>query len=284
MIEILSDELIKQYTAQQQIGIWKTHHTMLVFESNYIISSSKIAAFDMEGTLINTNPNNNSDWLLLNSFVSSRLQDLHSSGYEIVIFVNQVDLCMNNDTSKVKSQSQWQLKIEMIFIALKVPIQLFTSTCNDEYRKPRTAMWRDFIWLLTDGINIDYKASFYVSKNKKENFSDINIHFAAHIPLSCDSSEQQFTNDSSNITMKHFNVIQTVRISNMADAVWRLMSGFFYIHKWHPQISAIEEIDDEQPFIEHRVIFVGEMIDTIEQLQVLDNHNREYQYKNMGGN
>ena len=81
MAEKLSDILKKQYDVQQQMGIWKMRDTMLIFESKDIVSSSKIASFDLEDTLITTNPNNNSDWHLLNAFVVSRLEDLHSSGY-----------------------------------------------------------------------------------------------------------------------------------------------------------------------------------------------------------
>ncbi|CAF1674227.1 unnamed protein product, partial [Adineta ricciae] len=275
-----------QYTTQAQIGTWQMRDTMLVFESNDIISSSKIASFELENTLIKTNPNNDSDWNLLNNFVTSRLQDLHRSAYKIVIFTNQIDFCMTIDTdntAKLELQRRWQTKIEMIVKALQIPLQIFTSTCNDDYHKPRTAMWRDFTWLFNNGYDIDYKSSFHVVWSKQNDFSDSNIQFAANIPLSYYFPEQQFTKDSSHITKKHFNVIQTVRISDTADAIWKLVGGFFNIHEWHPQISATE-IDDQNTFIKRRVIFADEMIDTIEQLQILDNEKRHYQYKNVGGN
>ncbi|CAF1374367.1 unnamed protein product [Adineta ricciae] len=279
MAEMLSDKLKRQYTSQHRVGTWKTRQSMLVFESDGIVSCSKIAAFDLEGTLIHTNPNNVSNWYLFNSFVRSRLQHLHSDGYKIVIFTDQA-----NVTSKLEFQLQWQSKIEMIATALKVPIQLFSSTTNDDYRTPRVAMWRDFTWLFNDGINIDYKASFYVSKYRRENFSDVHIQFAANIPLAYYSSDQQFTNASSYPTVRHFNIIQTVRISNTAEVVWKLIGGFFSIHKWHPQISACEKVDDpQQLFVKRRLVFFGQIIETIEQLQVLDNYKREYQYKNIGG-
>ncbi|CAF0885106.1 unnamed protein product [Adineta steineri] len=287
MAEMLSDKLIQQYTVQRSSGIWKIRDTMLVFESSDITSSTKIASFDLEATLISTNPRNSSDWHLLNTFVGPRLEDLHSSGYKIVIFTSQLDLCNNNnntpDTSIFESKRQWQLKIEMITIALKVPVQIFTSTCNDDYHKPRTAMWRDFTWLFNDGVSIDHKASFYVAWRDQADLFDNNVQFAANIPLQYYTTEQQFTNNTSSINKQHFNVIQTVRISATADAVWKLIGGFFDIHKWHPQISATE-FDDQQTAIKRRVIFAGEMIDTIEQLQILDDHKREYQYKNVGGN
>ncbi|CAF1439595.1 unnamed protein product [Rotaria sordida] len=288
MAEMLSDRLLKQYTTQQQIGIWKMRDTMLVFESKDSSSNSKIASFDLEETLTSTNPLNESDWHLLNAFVVPRLNDLYSHGYKIVVFTNQPNLCRNNsndDTSLLNNRLRWQFKVETIVRVLEVPIQIFISTCYDDYHKPHATMWHDFVWQFNSGVSINYKASFYVGhKTKLDELSNINAQFAANIPLAYYLPEQQFNNDSFSKSMKRFNVIQTVQIPASADIVWNLIGGFFDIHKWHPQILATE-MDDQQPMpIKRRIIFANEMIDTIEQLDFLDNRRREYQYINVGGN
>ncbi|CAF3329338.1 unnamed protein product [Rotaria sp. Silwood2] len=288
MAEMLSDRLIQQYTIQPQIGTWKMRDTVLIFESKDSSSHSKIASFDLEQTLISTNPNNESDWYLLNAFIVPQLKDLNSHGYKIVIFMNQPNLCSNNsndDTSQLNIRLHWQSKIETIVKALEVPMQIFISTCYDDYHKPHATMWHEFAWQFNGGVGIDYKASFYVGhKTKLDDLSDINAQFAANIPLAYYLPEQQFSNHSLSKSMKRFNVIQTVQIPASADIVWNLIGGFFDIHKWHPQILATE-MNDHQPMpIKRRVIFANQMIDTVEQLDFLDNHRREYQYINVGGN
>ncbi|UJR19268.1 hypothetical protein I4U23_022397 [Adineta vaga] len=259
MAEILSDKLIKQYSKNQQIGIWKQRHTMFIFQSYDLISTSKIAAFDFDKILMNK---------------SQQLQNLFLSGYKIIIFMNEIHLGFLNNNLLL----EWQLSIEMFVMTLQIPVQIFISTSNDEYHKPEIKMWKDFIWLFNDGKNIDYKSSFYVSKSNPENFTDINSQFAANIPLSYYSFEQQF---AFNKTMKHFNVIQTIRIGNTVGIVWNLIGRFFYIHKWHPNISMTDQIDEQT----RRISFNGHIIgDSIEQLEILDNQKREYQFRNIGGN
>jgi len=59
--------------------------------------SNKIAAFDLDGTLITTKskrrfPKDKDDWRLLNEKVALKLRCLDKEGYTIVVFTNQKNL------------------------------------------------------------------------------------------------------------------------------------------------------------------------------------------------
>lgn len=74
---------------------------------------TKIAAFDLDGTLIRPKsglkfPRNASDWTFLRRDIKSRLSTLVDSGYAIVIVSNQ------NYASKPAKLDEWQLKMSSI--------------------------------------------------------------------------------------------------------------------------------------------------------------------------
>ncbi|KAF1804956.1 polynucleotide kinase 3 phosphatase-domain-containing protein [Mucor lusitanicus] len=157
---------------------------------------SKIAAFDLDGTLIATKSGrvfakDEHDWKWWDSVVPRRIEALHGEGFKIVIFSNQNGL--NND-NKIKG---FQRKIESILRQVDSPVLVMAAMKKDKYRKPMTGMWE---WLEhnNDDVSIDKSQSFYVGdaagradgwkpKYKKDHscgdrkFAD-NINIAFHTP------------------------------------------------------------------------------------------------------
>jgi len=125
-----------------------------------INSPAKIAAFDMDGTLIKTksgrlHPINRGDWLWWHESVPKKLKGLHNDGYKIVIFTNQAGIAKGRtsyDTiaGKIKDMSR----------DLGLPIQAFIAGDTNQYRKPHARMWEEMVENHNEGAEI--KKAFYV--------------------------------------------------------------------------------------------------------------------------
>lgn len=125
---------------------------LYVFTSKYVKSSKKIAAFDMDGTLIKTksgkvHPVDTNDWQIAFPNVGQKLKELLTDGYKIVILSNQAPI--GNGRVKIED---FKKKIENIVSKLNVPIQAYIATGKGFYRKPTTGMWK----VLTEKVSIDY--------------------------------------------------------------------------------------------------------------------------------
>ena len=79
-------------------AVWKSHHNneLLVLDSNER-NVDKIAAYDMDGTLITTVSGrvfakDMNDWKILYPEVPAKLRKLHEDGYRIVIVSNQAGI------------------------------------------------------------------------------------------------------------------------------------------------------------------------------------------------
>lgn len=109
----------------------------LVFTSRGTKGSERIAAYDMDQTLIKTKsgrvfPISIEDWQLNLSEVPGKLKKLHENGFKIAVFTNQAGVEHNKITiPEVKK------KIMMIRSRLDIPMQFFISTGSTKYRKPR---------------------------------------------------------------------------------------------------------------------------------------------------
>lgn len=113
-----------------------------VFTSQGIQPSAKIAAFDMDGTLIKTKsgkvyPVSMNDWELAFSTIQKKLKEKFEEGYKIVILTNQA--AIGNGRVKIED---FKRKIENIIEKLQVPVQAFIATGKGIYRKPATGMWK----------------------------------------------------------------------------------------------------------------------------------------------
>ncbi|VDM71707.1 unnamed protein product [Strongylus vulgaris] len=78
-------------------GKWESKHldAVLIFTHNQCEPRAKIAAFDMDGSLVSTKsgrvyPVNNNDWRMTFNETAPRIKKLYDEqGYKIVIFTNQ---------------------------------------------------------------------------------------------------------------------------------------------------------------------------------------------------
>ena len=116
--------------------VWKSVHNDLihVLDAGDVQSSKKIAAYDMDGTIITTKSGrvfalDHKDWrLLYENRIREKLESLYSDGYKIVIITNQAGLARG----KLKLED-FRNKVEDIVTSLnrgnsqnfKLPIQLF---------------------------------------------------------------------------------------------------------------------------------------------------------------
>ncbi|KAL4714003.1 hypothetical protein ACJJTC_005634 [Scirpophaga incertulas] len=134
---------------------------LYVFTPKGVKSSKKIAAFDMDGTLIKTksgkvHPVDMNDWQISFPSVAQKLKELLSQGYKLVILSNQAPI----GRGRVKIED-FKLKIESIVDKVNVPIQVFLATGKTFYRKPATGMWKYLLEKENDNIAIDIDDSLY---------------------------------------------------------------------------------------------------------------------------
>lgn len=178
---------------------------LLLNTNDYLIigenvkGSSKIAAFDLDSTIIETKSGNVfakdiHDWKIMPN-VKEKLLKLYEDNYKIVIFTNQSGI----KSGKITKESFFQ-KIQDIVEEIGIPIQIFVSTSNHSYfRKPAPGMW----YLLEQNnseIKINKNDSFYVGdaagrpkrKDKKKDFSDSDLKFALNIGLTFYTEDHYF--------------------------------------------------------------------------------------------
>jgi len=79
---------------------------------------------------------------------------------------------------------------------------------------------------------------------------------------------------------KHWNVTRTVELNATAEVVWEVISGFYTIHLWHPDITATEVPPEQTETRQLRrlLTFPGQP-KTTEELVSMDNADFHYRYK-----
>lgn len=166
---------------------------------------SKIAAFDMDSTLIATKsgrtfPTGRSDWKWLYEQIPKKLQELHKNGYKVVVFTNQGGVeSGNSDPESLKG------KVIDIIKEVQVPLYVVIATATDLYRKPATGMWDYFVETLNDGVQVDKTQSVYVGDaagrpagegKKKKDHSCVDRKFAHNIGLEFFTPEEYFLGEA----------------------------------------------------------------------------------------
>ncbi|XP_064116042.1 uncharacterized protein F21D5.5-like isoform X1 [Macrobrachium nipponense] len=162
--------------------------------------SSKVAGYDMDGTLITTKSGrvfavNTDDWKIIFPEVPGKLKQLHKEGYKLIIFTNQAGIASGKSTA-----SDIQKKISNIISTLGVPMQALVSTGKGPYRKPATGMWEFLKKEANGGIEIDVQNSMYVGDaagrpaegKKKKDFSSGDRLFALNIGIPFFTPEEHF--------------------------------------------------------------------------------------------
>ena len=164
---------------------------------------SKIAAFDIDGTIITTQsgrvfPKDEHDWRIIYPEVPGKLKKLIEEGYKLVLVTNQAGIAKGKLTIK-----QFSGKVVRILARLGVNAMVFVSTAETGYyRKPRPGIWE---WLETSGnsgVRVDRAESFYCgdaagrevgwSAGKKKDFSCSDRLFADNIWVKFYTPEEFF--------------------------------------------------------------------------------------------
>ncbi|KAJ5736752.1 uncharacterized protein N7483_001877 [Penicillium malachiteum] len=165
----------------------------------------KIAAFDLDSTLIktrsgNTFPRSADDWQWWDGSVATKLGSLHEEGYQVVIFSNQKKISIQKELKAGKTDSKslamFKEKLTAIMSALDIPMSVYAATQATEYRKPRLGMWREFIDDYDlDVIGVDHKNSFFVgdAAGRPNDHSSTDLGFAINAGLSFKTPEEFFT-------------------------------------------------------------------------------------------
>ncbi|KAF8781717.1 bifunctional polynucleotide phosphatase/kinase-like [Argiope bruennichi] len=178
------------------------HSKMLIFTPADLKPQKKVAAFDLDHTIICTQsgrvfPTSMDDWKIMYAEIPGRLKKLHAEGYKIVIFTNQKGISRGKT-----STTDFKLKIRRIVQKLGVPVQVMVSTGSGKYRKPNTGMWDYFVQKCNQGMPVDIKSSLYVgdaagrpdnwAPKKKKDFSCADRLFALNVGLKFSTPEEFF--------------------------------------------------------------------------------------------
>ncbi|CAL1286760.1 unnamed protein product [Larinioides sclopetarius] len=153
------------------------HSKILIFTPAGLKPQQKIAAFDLDHTIISTQsgrvfPTNIDDWKIMYAEIPGRLKKLHGEGYKIVIFTNQKGISRGRTSS-----TDFKKKVQRIVQKLGVPIQAMVSTGSGKYRKPNTdAAGRPDGW----------------APKKKKDFSCADRLFALNVGLKFSTPEEFF--------------------------------------------------------------------------------------------
>jgi bifunctional polynucleotide phosphatase/kinase len=162
--------------------------------SKTLPSCNKVAAFDIDHTIITTKsgknfPTNAQDWKWFDKCVPDKLKDLNDKGYRILFITNQAGI----EKQKV-SFAELKSKFEAMLVELDIPVFIFIATGENHFRKPSVEIWRFFLKNCNKSIEIDHNESFYVGdaagrpKNwapgKGKDFSCADRMFAHNLNLS----------------------------------------------------------------------------------------------------
>ncbi|KAG5643898.1 hypothetical protein DXG03_009469 [Asterophora parasitica] len=184
--------------------------------------STKVAAFDLDGTLIKSDfgigssrkaststPTAAPSWEWWRASIPAKLKEVIDSGFTVVIISNQA--------LKPAALKAWKLKISSIAAALPdVPFRLFAASAKDGYRKPMPGMWTELERIFVeDGVTIDKAQSFFVGDaagrqytGTKSDFSSTDRKWALNVDISFLTPEEYFLKlpPHTNFTLPGFNV------------------------------------------------------------------------------
>ncbi|XP_065562164.1 uncharacterized protein F21D5.5-like isoform X2 [Artemia franciscana] len=180
---------------------------LLIFTEKGAVPSSKIAAFDLDGTIITTMsglrfPRDASDWKILFPEIPKKLKSLISCGFKIVIITNQAGI--SGGKYKVGDLKK---KMHNILKKLGVPAQIFVATGKTRYRKPSPSIWTIISHELNNNIEVDMDESFFCgdaagrpdhwAPKKKKDHSIADRLFALNVGLKFYTPEEYFLGQKS---------------------------------------------------------------------------------------
>lgn len=163
------------------------------------VSSSSVAAFDLDGTLVTTGATGSStkdagNWMWWQDRVPEHLRTLSEKGYKIVIFTNLSEIG-EGDTNEFAAQSL----IDNLQKNLGVPLAAFVATSNDAYCKPRIGMWKLLSQLLGKECRPARNSCFFVGDaaglkggSKKSTNPDSDLKLALNLGIDFQTPEEFF--------------------------------------------------------------------------------------------
>lgn len=179
------------------VGTWESVDggKLLVYTTKGLKSSSLVAAYDLDGTLICTSsgrtfPKNKDDWKVLYPEIVAKLKEEVEKSYKILIFTNQAGI-----TTGKNNVNDFKSKIEDVISALNITAQVFVATGYSIYRKPAVGMW-EAAMERNSNINVDKIYSFYCgdAAGRKGNHSQVDLLFSKNLELKFETPEYHFLN------------------------------------------------------------------------------------------
>lgn len=184
--------------------LWRSYNDgrLLIYTAKNCNPRKKIAAYDMDGTLITTKsgkvfPVNRDDWKPAFGTIRKILQEKHENNYKIVIFTNQAGI----SSGKTKI-SDIQTKIQKIVEHFDIPMQVFVATGDNYFRKPLPGMWQALNQIANGDVSIEIENSYYVGDaagrgenklvKKKKDHSCVDRLFALNVNISFFTPEEHF--------------------------------------------------------------------------------------------
>lgn len=159
-----------------------------IYYKNLDSSKPKIAGFDLDHTIISPKhsifPKDENDWKYTFSDMKEKILEL-SKDYNIVIFSNQKQY--NRNSNIIIS------RINKFIIDLGIPVTIFLSINDDNYRKPNIGLWE----FLETYIDTDKSSSFFVGdaagrvySNTFKDFSASDYKFALNVGIDFKTPQQ----------------------------------------------------------------------------------------------
>lgn len=175
---------------------------LFVFTTSDCVGKSKIAAYDMDGTLIKTqsgkvHPVNRDDWQIAFGTVLNTIRSKVNDGFKIVILTNQAGL--SSGKTKLVDLKK---KMEDIAKKINVPMQYFIAAGEGYFRKPLPGMWEVLSNFKNDNVPIDLESSYYVGDaagrpenkilKKKKDHSSVDRLLALNLTIQFYTPEEHF--------------------------------------------------------------------------------------------
>lgn len=140
---------------------WRQFDSLLLFQYGALVKCSKVAAFDLDNTVIETSSGKKfatgpTDWKIM-SGVANKLKSCTEKGYKIVLLSNQLGISKGKPTKE-----EFKQKVEAIVLKIKIPLLLMAASVKDRFRKPCTGMWDHLIQFENGNVPVDVSSSFYV--------------------------------------------------------------------------------------------------------------------------